>query len=122
MLEPSTYQLHIYLGRDVTIRIGALGTFHFPAGDYIYTGSAKRNIEARIRRHRRREKRLHWHIDYLLYQPDASVVDVTLSSQPECRLNQSTPGKILVPGFGASDCRQCCGSHLKYIAVSAPSS
>lgn len=33
----------------------------------------------------------------------------------ECRWNRSTKGKIIAKGFGASDCRQNCGSHLKKI-------
>ena len=121
MTAPCTYQLHIHLRQTVEIRIGALGLHRFPAGDYIYTGSARRNIEARVRRHCRQEKRVRWHIDYLLHHPAASVVKTTLSSRAECRLNQSTAGEILVPGFGASDCRQGCGSHLKYIAASSRS-
>jgi len=118
MTGPCTYQLRIRLRRTAIIRIGALGRHRFPAGDYIYTGSARRHIEARIRRHCRKEKKLRWHIDYLLNHPDASVVDTLLSSEAECALNQSVGGEIPVPGFGASDCRHGCGSHLKYIAVS----
>ncbi len=119
-MEPCTYQLGIHLRRPAALRVGALGCHRFPAGNYVYTGSAKRNIQARIERHRRADKRLRWHIDYLLSHPDASVVEVFLSTQPECSLNQSTPGEILVPGFGASDCRRGCGSHLKYLGTIQP--
>jgi len=115
MAEPQTYQLYIHLCRSVTIRVGALGSHRFPAGDYIYTGSARRNIEARVRRHCSDTKKLRWHIDYLLHTSAASVVGVELSTEPECQLNQSTGGDVLVPGFGASDCRAGCGSHLKYL-------
>ncbi len=61
-----TYQLTIHLKNKVTLTIGKLGTFEFPAGHYIYTGSAKKNIEARINRHLSQQKSLKWHIDYLL--------------------------------------------------------
>ena len=115
MAELQTYQLHIHLCRSVSIQVGALGRYRFPAGDYIYTGSAKRNISARVRRHCSDSKKLRWHIDYLLHNPAASIIKVELSAEPECRLNQSTCGDIPVPGFGASDCRSGCGSHLKYI-------
>ena len=115
MAELQTYQLHIHLCRSVSIQVGALGCYRFPAGDYIYTGSAKRNISARVRRHCSDSKKLRWHIDYLLHNPAASIIKVELSAEPECRLNQSTCGDIPVPGFGASDCRSGCGSHLKYI-------
>ena len=116
MSGPRTYQLHIRLDRNTTIQVGALGRHRFPAGDYIYTGSARRNIEARVQRHYRDTKKLHWHIDYLLHSPAASIVEVKLSAEPECRLNQSTEGDIPVPGFGASDCHNGCRSHLKRIA------
>lgn len=110
-----TYQLFIRVAADLEIRIGRFGVFRFPAGDYVYTGSARRNFEARIARHLRREKTLRWHIDYLLAAPGVSVTEVGRSEQEECPLNQATPGEVVVAGFGASDCRQGCGSHLKRI-------
>lgn len=108
-----TYQLVIDLAREVTVRVGRLGVFRFPPGRYVYTGSAKRNIEARIARHLSAAKRLHWHIDYLLAAPGVSVSRVRRSRRAECDLNRATRGNIPVPGFGASDCRAGCGSHLK---------
>lgn len=111
--NPSVYRLHIRLEKNVTLAIGRLGTFTFPTGDYIYTGSAKRNIEARIARHLHKEKKLRWHIDYLLASKHASVTEVERLAGDECLLNQQLSGKIIAPGFGASDCRAGCGSHLK---------
>lgn len=116
--QPATnasYQLEILLAAPARLAIGRLGVHEFPAGRYIYTGSAKRNLEARIARHLRRDKRLHWHIDYLLASPAASVEGVRRSELAECALNRETAGEVPVVGFGASDCRQCCGSHLKYL-------
>jgi Uri superfamily endonuclease len=110
-----SYQLQIRLTAPVRLAIGKLGTFDFPAGRYVYTGSARRNLEARIARHLRQEKRLRWHIDYLLASPRASVVAVERSDRPECRWNQQGHGHILIPKFGASDCHQGCGSHLQYL-------
>jgi len=111
--EPHAYQLHIHLDRSITLAIGRLGTFVFPAGDYIYTGSARRNIEVRIARHLRKEKKLRWHIDYLLASKHVSVTRVERFTCDECPLNQQVAGEIIAPGFGASDCRAGCGSHLK---------
>jgi Uri superfamily endonuclease len=113
-LFPPTYQLLIRLAEPARIRIGRLGAFDFPAGRYVYTGSAKRNPEARIARHLSAVKRLHWHIDYLLTAPGARIVDVLRFDEPECDVNRRTPGRVPVPGFGASDCRAGCGGHLKY--------
>lgn len=110
-----TYQLRIKLSRAQTITVGRLGRFDFPAGLYLYTGSAKRNMVARVRRHLATEKKLRWHIDFLLGNNAATVSAVTLSADPECNCNQQVDGSVIVSGFGASDCRSRCGSHLKYL-------
>jgi Uri superfamily endonuclease len=112
-----TYQLDIAVERPVTLTIGRLGEFLFPAGSYIYTGSARRNMDARIARHLRREKTLRWHIDWLLAALAVNVVAVRRYRAEECLLNQKVRGVVLVPGFGASDCRSGCGSHLRYLGM-----
>jgi Uri superfamily endonuclease len=116
-----TYQLLIELAGPARLQVGRLGAFGFPAGRYVYTGSAKRNPEARLARHLSAAKRLHWHIDYLLAAPVARVVGTLRFDEAECHVNQRTDGRVLVAGFGATDCRAGCGSHLKFIgAVDAP--
>lgn len=110
-----TYQLYICLKNKVTLTIGKLGTFEFPAGNYIYTGSAKRNFEARIARHLSQHKSLRWHIDYLLNHEAASITKVDRFTEPECVINQRTKGTILIKQLGASDCKNNCGSHLKFL-------
>jgi len=108
-----TYQLFIEVTAAVRVSVGRLGTYDFPAGRYVYTGSALRNFEARITRHLSAAKKMHWHIDYLLAAPGVRVLKVRRSIKEECAVNQSTRGSVLVPGFGASDCRAGCSSHLK---------
>ena len=110
-----TYQLDIILVEPTRLSIGQLGVFDFPAGHYIYTGSAQRNIEARIARHLRQEKKLKWHIDYLLCSPQALIEKVTRYAESKCKINQQTMGVILIKGFGSSDCHAGCGSHIKYL-------
>ncbi len=112
----STYQLVIRLSVAGTTTIGRLGRFTFPAGIYLYTGSSRRWLAARLARHLRREKRHHWHIDYFLDLEAAAVTAIRLYREPECEVNRRTAGLIVVPGFGAGDCRCGCGSHLKYTA------
>ncbi|MGB0712473.1 MAG: GIY-YIG nuclease family protein [Gammaproteobacteria bacterium] len=109
----TSYQLHIELSADVEIQVGRLGRFPFPSGRYVYTGSAKRNLEARVARHLRKDKPLRWHIDYLLARPEARVVRVERSHTEECAWNQAVAGVAAAPGFGASDCRAGCGAHLR---------
>ncbi len=115
--RPVSYQLEIRVARPIRCQIGSRGTFVFPAGRYVYTGSAKRNLAARIARHLRSDKVLRWHIDYLLAAPGVHVVGVTRSRRDECALNQACKGECIVPGFGASDCRRGCGAHLKFVAA-----
>lgn len=95
------------------VAVGRFGIIEFPVGLYCYTGSARRNFEARVRRHLSAEKTLRWHIDYLLAAPGVTIVEVRRYAEEECRVNQATPGEVLIPGFGASDCRSGCGAHLK---------
>ena len=119
-LRVKSYQLHILVEHAVTILIGKLGSFQFPAGNYIYTGSGKTNLVERVFRHLSDVKKLRWHIDYLLSDSAVEIVGVTLSEEAECKLNQETAGEIIVPRFGAMDCRSRCGSHLKYLGVRKP--
>ena len=113
-----SYQLIIKLSQESRIKVGRLGEFHFPAGWYIYTGSARRNVSARIKRHSSKVKKLRWHIDYLLASPYSEIVEIKKSLIPECELNQGTPGIVIIKGFGASDCKNKCKSHLKYLGTS----
>lgn len=112
---PGVYQLVLLLPQTVTLRIGRLGTFTFPAGRYLYTGSALGGLRGRITRHLRADKRLHWHIDYLL--PCAQVQEVRFyptTERLECVLNRQALRReravVIVHGFGSSDC--LCPSHL----------
>ncbi|WP_236101874.1 GIY-YIG nuclease family protein [Methylotetracoccus oryzae] len=115
------YQLHIVVPEPLSVRVGALGLCDFPAGRYVYTGSARRNLAARIGRHLTAEKPARWHIDYLLGARGVAIEAVTSFARPECLLNGVTGGHILVPRFGAGDCRFGCGSHLKYVGALAGS-
>lgn len=116
-----SYQLHINIKKDIEIDVGKFGRFKFPKGNYIYTGSAKQNIDRRIARHKSKskDKKLHWHIDFLLNNENAKITKVEKSDDAECILNQKTAGDIIVVGFGSSDCKHGCRSHLKIIKNSA---
>jgi Uri superfamily endonuclease len=115
MTRHVSYQLQFELTQPVRCAVGALGVFDFPAGRYLYTGSARRAFEARIARHLRADKSLRWHIDHLLAAPGVRITRVVRSTREECVLNQASRGVVLVPGFGASDCRAGCGAHLKLL-------
>jgi len=103
------------------IQIGRLKENLFPAGVYIYTGSHQKYLMKRVERHLRKAKKVHWHIDYLTTQPDIGFRNIILfpASREECRLNQLfrefSGGVFRHPGFGSSDCRNQCASHLLYL-------
>jgi Uri superfamily endonuclease len=111
------YVLIIQIGKPIQLKVGALGNLTFPAGLYAYVGSAQNNLERRVARHLRKQKRLFWHIDYLLSHEAARVVEeYFLAGQKteECRIAQfiRQSGGEPVKGFGRSDCH--CTSHLFY--------
>ena len=83
----------------------------------MYTGGARRAIEARIERHLSKVKKFHWHIDYLLGADGVCVRKVFRHAEDECTVNQQVHGSVLTKGFGASDCRSGCVSHLKKIGA-----
>jgi Uri superfamily endonuclease len=58
MTAATSYQLAIDVELTVRLHVGRFGRFVFAPGRYVYTGSANRNIEARIGRHLRKEKAL----------------------------------------------------------------
>lgn len=118
--DAKSYQIHFLVTKPVLVCVGRLGWFEFPAGAYLYTGSGGRNLEARVARHLSRLKKLRWHIDYLISQDTVQVIGVRRYHEAECHVNQRTAGNILVPRFGATDCRSGCGSHLKYLGAETP--
>jgi Uri superfamily endonuclease len=110
------YVLIIHVNKPVRLKVGALGVLTFESGLYAYVGSAQNNLESRVKRHLRKEKRLFWHIDYLLADPAANITDVYSlegGKTCECQIARllSQHGEP-VPSFGCSDCR--CNSHLFY--------
>ncbi|HEY48615.1 MAG TPA: GIY-YIG nuclease family protein [Dehalococcoidia bacterium] len=118
-----TYALILALDKDSAITVGKLTKFSFPAGYYLYAGSALGGLFPRVRRHIKGGNKLHWHIDYL--RREARVVEVwylVSDESLECRWYQAAAGisqaKVPVAGFGSSGCG--CVSHLVYFPT-APS-
>ena len=108
------YVLIIQVSKKVDLKIGKLGTIDFPAGQYAYVGSAQKGLEKRVERHLRREKRVFWHVDYLLQNPHSTILKVfwnPASRHAECELATKIAAEgEAVTGFGNSDCH--CKSHL----------
>ena len=123
--DAGIYLLLLRLEAPVRLTVGALGRFSFPAGWYVYTGTSRRNLHARLERHFATHKKKRWHIDYLtsaaLLTPVGAVMFTgKTADEGECALNRRV-GALLglvqfTPGFGASDCHNGCGAHLWYTA------
>ena len=116
MKDSGIYCLFIKLSKDQKIRIGKLGRIFFPKGVYVYTGSAMNGLITRIDRHKRKQKKLFWHIDYLLKHAKIfHVISIKTNKRLECALNNMVsklPNAKPIKGFGCSDCK--CESHLFY--------
>ncbi len=98
-----------------SISVGKLGEVFLGPGGYLYVGSARRTLAARIRRHCLPEKKRRWHIDYLLHGGALHLEEIWVAGHiAECRL---AAGLLLLPQvsvpkarLGASDCR--CPAHF----------
>lgn len=112
------YMIIYKLPEDKGIEIGELGKIYFKSGYYIYVGSALAGLEKRIARHKRKRKKLHWHIDYLAEEADFfEVIPIRTGDRIECEIS-SALRKIgeEINGFGSSDCD--CPSHLFFMPQS----
>ncbi len=111
------YILIIQVDKNINVNIGALGKIPFTKGLYAYVGSAQTNLEQRVKRHFRSEKRLFWHIDYLLANDAAKIIKVLYNEADkteECKTAKALSEENKpIAGFGCSDCH--CKSHLHHI-------
>ena len=119
--EKGTYMLFIYLKNNINV-IVSRKKFMLKKGYYIYVGSAFGNggIKARVKRHLRKQKRIHWHIDHITGTEESEIIAIALATeqQVECiissilsSINDVTP----IFGFGNTDCKDHCESHLFFI-------
>ncbi len=116
LCEATSYVLFIRVERLIEVVVGKMRNVRFGKGTYLYAGSAKRGLIARIRRHLSEDKKLFWHIDYLLSSPYAYIDSVWVAGgDKECLIADIfyRQGYEFVKDFGSSDCR--CASHLFFM-------
>jgi Uri superfamily endonuclease len=120
-----TYALLMEFEQEAVITVGRLGTFRFAAGYYVYVGSAlgSGGLAARLARHRRQDKTLRWHIDYVLVHARIADIKANTSGQElECawaqKLLNMSGARVVAPRLGSSDCK--CPSHLIYLGQIRP--
>jgi len=108
------YVLLIQIDRTLSCGIGALGELTFNQGLYAYVGSSQNNLELRVKRHRRKDKRLFWHIDYLLNNEAAKIIKVFYKHGDKIQECQTAvllrENGFPIDDFGCSDCH--CKTHL----------
>ena len=105
--DRGAYILVFEAKEPLNLSIGRLGNRFFPRGFYLYVGSARNGLEARLARHRHKRKTLFWHIDYLGdILPLKAILPIRTPSDIECMIakNLSRVSSV-IHGFGSSDCR-----------------
>jgi Uri superfamily endonuclease len=114
--EKGGYLLIVRLARTLAIGTGRWRGTRLAPGLYAYAGNAwgAGGLAARLARHRRRAKTIHWHIDHLTNRA-TSIETLAFPGELECRLIDrllAVKGvTVPIPGFGSSDCR-LCPAHL----------
>ncbi len=117
------YTLIIFLNAPIYLKMARHGRVKLDKGYYAYTGSALGHgavsLRRRVARHFRKEKKKHWHIDYLLANNTARITAVVAApsmDNKECEISsliRNIEGATVpITGFGASDCKHSCRSHL----------
>lgn len=91
------------------VEVGALGLKKFESDYVVYNGSAfGPGGLKRVFRHFSSDKKIHWHIDYLLQKGKLEAALIFPDRDLECELSSEIDSPV--QGFGSSDCG--CGSHL----------
>ena len=115
--QPGTYALVLYCRISRKVKVGKRGFISLIPGYYIYVGSAfgPGGLRARVQRHIRKSTKKHWHIDYIKWF--TRPLEIWYSYNPMIRehqwaeiFNRSKQTRILMKGFGSSDCT--CTTHL----------
>lgn len=111
--EAGIYALILQLEKSKTIKVGKPGFIEFKNGFYIYIGSAMGGLRKRIKSHINKNKKPHWHIDYLMQEAKLMkiaylITDARMEDNTACFFENHFDS---IKGFGASDSK-ICSSHL----------
>ena len=115
------YILELQLLESILFTHHKLGNNNLLPGYYYYIGSAQQNLEKRIKRHLTRNKKKHWHIDYLTNNHRFIYSNILIlknfKKEKECvvvnRLEKKFNLDYPIVSFGNSDCNSC-KSHLLF--------
>ena len=117
MSRKGSYLFIFLLKSEISFKTKGGKGFKLPPGLYIYVGSAfgSGGIEARIKRHLKRKKKLHWHLDWVTTSKHFEFLDFVpfYNRRWECKLAKFLEGLGIfetIEGFGSTDCN--CRGHL----------
>ena len=114
--KAGTYVLVLRNRSNRAVEIGQWGTLDLSPGYYLYIGSAfgPGGVFSRVARHCRKEKRKHWHIDFL--REKTILIAVWVDHSP-FKLEHDWAKDVVkmggispIRGFGCTDCQ--CDAHL----------
>lgn len=114
--DRGTYLIVMEAREEVEVETGALGLTKYRKGFYIYTGSAMKSLESRVKRHQRKKKKLHWHMDYIMPEHVKHVKSYMI--RRGAALEEKIGADLLgiadgcIEDFGSSD--SSLRSHLTY--------
>lgn len=120
VVSPGAYVLVIEPAEPVTFARKGIAATPL-SGWLVYAGSARGGggIGARLRRHFRKDKKVHWHVDELT-NAAARMAALAIPGGSECeivdRLLASGLFETALAGFGSSDCRHCEAHLLRPVA------
>lgn len=120
-VQQGTYILEINAALPFSIEAKQFANLDFEKGFYYYFGSAQKNIQKRLERHLRKEKKLHWHIDHITSKETNSIISIYLLPKAEksfecfslAEISSRVSAVIPAENFGNSDCKTC-RSHLLF--------
>lgn len=115
--EKGSYVLILKAPKEGKVTIGKFGELNFSGHWMVYVGSAlgPGGLKSRLNRHLRKDKKLHWHVDYLLERVEVQEVWYSLAErkleEEWAAYFRNQPNAVMpLKGFGAADCR--CPGHL----------
>ncbi len=117
-----TYILLMRLNKAAPIAIKRLRTDSLSPGAYLYAGNAygPGGLAARLKRHFRKDKKVHWHVDRLTVRA-SELAAIVAPDNDECAivegLVRSGYFETALKGFGSSDCSHCESHLLKQSAA-----
>jgi len=117
-MDRGSYLLVLYNNKPFAKEIGSLGEREFKKGYYVYAGSALRGMKSRIRRHLGKNKKRHWHLDYI--SPGCMKIVKIYRVRRKERIEVLLTRGLMdicddyIPGFGASDTSM--DSHFFYFS------